>query len=52
MYSEIKNWKKAAFILEKHDKPDVKTSRKMMSNHITDDYLSKFQDKKLKWNED
>lgn len=52
MYSEIKNWKKAAFILDKHEKPDIETSRKMISNAITDQYIQESQAKKLKWNID
>ena len=52
MYSEIMNWKKAAFILENHDKPDVETSRKMISNRLTDAYINEANDKKLKWEED
>ena len=52
MYSEIKNWKKAAFILDKHEKPDMQISRKMLSNVITDQYIIESQNKKLKWNEE
>ena len=40
MYSEIKNWQKAAFILDKHDKPSIETSRKLISNMLTDEYIN------------
>ena len=49
MYSEIVNWKTASVILEKHDKPDVESSRQLISNRVTDEYVKEAISKKLRW---
>ena len=49
MHSEIVNWKRAAYILQEHDRPDVAISRQLLSSTTTDKYIKTAEKKKLKW---